>query len=68
MNVVSPQNAEVGVKEVWYGPRVLIDGADAETFSEGETVTFINWGNLIITKINKCVRVLARRARRRPSG
>uniref|UniRef100_A0A3Q3L6V0 Bifunctional glutamate/proline--tRNA ligase n=1 Tax=Mastacembelus armatus TaxID=205130 RepID=A0A3Q3L6V0_9TELE len=48
-----PKNIDVGMKEVWYGPRVLIDGADAETFSEGETVTFINWGNLIITKINK---------------
>ncbi|XP_023285491.1 bifunctional glutamate/proline--tRNA ligase isoform X1 [Seriola lalandi dorsalis] len=48
-----PKNAEVGMKQVWYGPRVLIEGADAETFSEGEVVTFINWGNLIITKINK---------------
>ncbi|XP_053293504.1 bifunctional glutamate/proline--tRNA ligase isoform X3 [Pleuronectes platessa] len=48
-----PKNTEVGMKEVWYGPRVLIEGADAETFSEGEMVTFINWGNLIITKINK---------------
>ncbi|XP_023188049.1 bifunctional glutamate/proline--tRNA ligase isoform X3 [Xiphophorus maculatus] len=48
-----PKNEEVGLKEVWYGPRVLIEGADAETFTEGETVTFINWGNLVITKINK---------------
>lgn len=55
---MSHQNAEVGMKEVWYGPKVLIEGADAETFSEGEMVTFINWGNLIITKINKCVLVI----------
>ncbi|KAG9336815.1 hypothetical protein JZ751_003163 [Albula glossodonta] len=48
-----PKNADVGMKKVWYGPRVLIEGADAETFSEGETVTFINWGNIIISKINK---------------
>uniref|UniRef100_A0A8D0ALR0 Bifunctional glutamate/proline--tRNA ligase n=1 Tax=Sander lucioperca TaxID=283035 RepID=A0A8D0ALR0_SANLU len=48
-----PKNTEVGMKKVWYGPRVLVEGADAETFSEGEMVTFINWGNLIITKINK---------------
>ncbi|XP_049573000.1 bifunctional glutamate/proline--tRNA ligase isoform X3 [Syngnathus scovelli] len=48
-----PKNAEVGMKQVWYGPRVLVEGADAETFTEGEVVTFINWGNLIITKINK---------------
>lgn len=50
---MSIQNADVGMKEVWYGPRVLVEGADAETFTEGEMVTFINWGNLIITKINK---------------
>ncbi|XP_008296039.1 bifunctional glutamate/proline--tRNA ligase isoform X2 [Stegastes partitus] len=48
-----PKNTEVGMKDVWYGPRVLVEGADAETFTEGEVVTFINWGNLIITKINK---------------
>ncbi|XP_069029580.1 bifunctional glutamate/proline--tRNA ligase isoform X1 [Embiotoca jacksoni] len=48
-----PKNAEVGMKDVWYGPKVLVEGADAETFTEGEIVTFINWGNLIITKINK---------------
>lgn len=48
-----PKNAEVGLKPVWYGPRVLIEGADAETLSEGETVTFINWGNLNITKIHR---------------
>lgn len=60
---VSHQNAEVGMKEVWYGPKVLIEGADAETFSEGEMVTFINWGNLVITKIHKCVPVIPQRSR-----
>ncbi|XP_007252600.3 bifunctional glutamate/proline--tRNA ligase isoform X1 [Astyanax mexicanus] len=48
-----PKNAEVGMKPVWYGPKVFVEGADAETFTEGETVTFINWGNIIISKINK---------------
>ncbi|KFO09961.1 Bifunctional glutamate/proline--tRNA ligase, partial [Balearica regulorum gibbericeps] len=48
-----PKNAEVGLKPVWYGSRVLIEGADAETLSEGEVVTFINWGNVIITKLNR---------------
>ncbi|XP_075060367.1 bifunctional glutamate/proline--tRNA ligase isoform X2 [Mixophyes fleayi] len=48
-----PKNSEVGTKPVWYGPRVLIEGADAETLSEGEMVTFINWGNLNITKIHR---------------
>ena len=47
------QNPDVGLKPVWYIPKVFIEGADAETFSEGEMVTFINWGNINITKIHK---------------
>ncbi|NXI47785.1 SYEP ligase, partial [Galbula dea] len=47
------QNAEVGLKPVWYSSEVLIEGADAETLTEGEVVTFINWGNLIITQLNR---------------
>lgn len=48
-----PKNPDVGLKPVWYSPKVFIEGADAETFSEGEMVTFINWGNINITKIHK---------------
>ncbi|KAM6082796.1 bifunctional glutamate/proline--tRNA ligase isoform 4-T4 [Chlamydotis macqueenii] len=48
-----PKNSDVGLKPVWYGSRVLIEGADAETLTEGEVVTFINWGNIIITKLNR---------------
>ncbi|XP_032911023.1 bifunctional glutamate/proline--tRNA ligase isoform X3 [Catharus ustulatus] len=48
-----PKNAEVGLKPVWYSSRVLIEGADAETLAEGEVVTFINWGNIIITKLSR---------------
>ncbi|XP_030642053.1 bifunctional glutamate/proline--tRNA ligase isoform X1 [Chanos chanos] len=48
-----PKNADVGMKQVWYGPKVFVEGADAETFTEGEMVTFINWGNIIITKIHR---------------
>ncbi|KAG9477484.1 hypothetical protein GDO78_002725 [Eleutherodactylus coqui] len=47
------KNAKIGMKRVWYGPHVLIEGANAETLSEGEIVTFINWGNLNITKIHR---------------
>uniref|UniRef100_A0A8C8FJ45 Bifunctional glutamate/proline--tRNA ligase n=1 Tax=Oncorhynchus tshawytscha TaxID=74940 RepID=A0A8C8FJ45_ONCTS len=50
--VKHPKNTEVGMKEVWYGPRVLVEGADAETFTKGDMVTFINWGNIIITQIH----------------
>uniref|UniRef100_A0A8C9FNH2 Glutamyl-prolyl-tRNA synthetase 1 n=1 Tax=Pavo cristatus TaxID=9049 RepID=A0A8C9FNH2_PAVCR len=43
-----PKNADVGLKPVWYGSRVLIEGADAETLTEGEVVTFINWEELML--------------------
>ena len=43
---ISSQNSDVGTKTVWYGPKVLIDLADAETIKEGEIVTFMDWGNL----------------------
>lgn len=41
------------MKTIWYGPKVYIEGADAACVKEGEVVTFINWGNIIIKKINK---------------
>jgi bifunctional glutamyl/prolyl-tRNA synthetase len=48
-----PKNSEVGEKSVWTGPNLLIDGADAELLKVGENATFINWGNLLIKKVNK---------------
>lgn len=53
MLVFFSQNPDVGKKAVWYGPHVLIEREDAETFVVGTDVTFINWGNLHITGINK---------------
>ena len=50
-----PKNPEVGTKEVWLGSKILIDSVDAELLKEGEDATFINWGNLTITKINRLV-------------
>ena len=41
------------MKDVWYGPLAYIERADAETLKEGENVTFINWGNLVVKKINR---------------
>lgn len=48
-----PKNAEIGTKEVWIGSKVLIDRADAELLKANENATFINWGNLMIKKINR---------------
>jgi bifunctional glutamyl/prolyl-tRNA synthetase len=48
-----PKNAQLGVKKVYYSKTVLIDEADAITFKEGEIVTFMEWGNVTIKRINK---------------
>ncbi|KAJ8309483.1 hypothetical protein KUTeg_014357 [Tegillarca granosa] len=48
-----PKNNEIGMKDIWYSSRLYIEGADAVLIKEGEIVTFINWGNLKIVKINK---------------
>lgn len=50
---IHPKFAEIGNKTIWRGPQVLIDYADAECLKEGENTTFVNWGNLMIKKINK---------------
>ena len=47
------QNAEVGEKEVWYSSEVLLEGEDTQTLSEGDKVTLVNWGNIIINTVNK---------------
>jgi len=48
-----PKDEAIGTKTVWRSATVVIDGADAETLKEGENATFINWGNLMIKKVNK---------------
>ena len=47
------QNVDVGMKNVWYSGCVMIEGADAEHLKEGEIVTFVNWGNLVVQKIKR---------------
>ena len=47
------QNSDIGEKIIHYSSRLFIDGADAEVLQPGEIVTFINWGNLRILKINR---------------
>ena len=47
------QDASIGTKEVWYSGLVYVEGDDAVHLQVGEKVTFINWGNIKINKINK---------------
>lgn len=46
------KNPDVGLKNVIFRKRVLIEGEDAASFEVGETVTFMDWGNMSITSRN----------------
>lgn len=48
-----PKDSSKGTKQVKVGPKILIEKEDAERLIEGQNTTFINWGNLMIQKINK---------------
>jgi glutamyl-tRNA synthetase len=47
------KNPEVGLKKVIFANRALIDQADAAEIADGEEVTFMDWGNVIVTHVNK---------------
>ncbi|KAL6946245.1 glutamate--tRNA ligase [Hanseniaspora osmophila] len=47
------KNPDVGNKKVIYYNKVVIDKDDADAISEGEEITFMDWGNAIITKKNE---------------
>uniref|UniRef100_A0A8C6XWL9 Glutamyl-prolyl-tRNA synthetase 1 n=1 Tax=Naja naja TaxID=35670 RepID=A0A8C6XWL9_NAJNA len=48
-----PKNTEVGLKPVWYSPKVLIDGADAETLTEGEMQEELMLGDPCLKDLKK---------------
>lgn len=48
-----PKDLSKGTKRIQVGPKILIEKEDAERLVEGQNATFINWGNLMILKINK---------------
>lgn len=47
------KNPEVGLKKVSYAKNVLIEQADAATIEDNEEITFMDWGNVIVTKITR---------------
>jgi glutamyl-tRNA synthetase len=47
------KNPAVGEKDVYYSSKVLIEQIDAAAIKDGEEVTFMDWGNVICTKVNK---------------
>lgn len=49
---VHPKNTELGKRKVAVGTKLFIDRTDAESIKEGDVVTFVNWGNLLILKVS----------------
>ncbi|EGW30099.1 uncharacterized protein SPAPADRAFT_63719 [Spathaspora passalidarum NRRL Y-27907] len=47
------KNPDVGTKPVVYANKVLIDQTDAKELADNEEVTFMDWGNVIVTKVHK---------------
>uniref|UniRef100_A0A158Q904 glutamate--tRNA ligase n=1 Tax=Elaeophora elaphi TaxID=1147741 RepID=A0A158Q904_9BILA len=48
-----PKNVEVGTKTIWYSKKLLVEGLDAREMKIGDSVTFINLGNVKICHILK---------------
>uniref|UniRef100_A0A0N4ZMS1 glutamate--tRNA ligase n=1 Tax=Parastrongyloides trichosuri TaxID=131310 RepID=A0A0N4ZMS1_PARTI len=48
-----PKNSKIGKKSVFYGNKLFLEQEDAKTMKEGDIVTFINWGNMIVKNIIK---------------
>lgn len=47
------KNPAVGEKDVYYSSKILLEQADAAAMKDGEEVTFMDWGNVIIEKVHK---------------
>ncbi|RLV92503.1 Glutamate-tRNA ligase cytoplasmic [Spathaspora sp. JA1] len=47
------KNSDIGSKSVIFTNRVLIEQADAKELDDNEEVTFMDWGNVIVTKVHK---------------
>ncbi|KAF3904084.1 hypothetical protein ABW20_dc0106374 [Dactylellina cionopaga] len=47
------KNPSVGLKKTYYGPKILIDQVDCQTFKQGEEITLMDWGNAFVESIEK---------------
>jgi glutamyl-tRNA synthetase len=46
-----PKNKDVGIKDVFFGPELVLDQADVKTFKEGEEITLMAWGNAFVRNL-----------------
>lgn len=47
------KNPAVGEKDVYYSSKLFLEQSDAANIKDGEEVTFMDWGNIIVTKVHK---------------
>jgi len=47
------KNPELGTKDVFYSNTIYIEGDDAQSLSENEEVTLMDWGNAIVSQVVK---------------
>lgn len=47
------KNPDLGLKKVWFSDNIIIEDEDAETLGDNEEITLMDWGNAIVTSINK---------------
>ncbi|VDK62263.1 unnamed protein product [Cylicostephanus goldi] len=43
----------VGSKPIWRSAKLLVEQADAREMKSGDTVTFVNWGNIKISSVER---------------
>ena len=54
------KNPDVGLKQVWYSPEILIEQTDGQAFAQDEEITLMNWGNAYVRSITHSLNPLTR--------
>ncbi|PVZ98157.1 hypothetical protein BB558_005848 [Smittium angustum] len=50
---LNKKNPDVGTKQVLYSNQILLEQADVASFSQGEEVTLMDWGNAFVETISR---------------
>eukprot|EP00479_Gromia_sphaerica_P010723 TRINITY_DN5018_c0_g1_i1.p1 TRINITY_DN5018_c0_g1~~TRINITY_DN5018_c0_g1_i1.p1 ORF type:complete len:401 (+),score=90.88 TRINITY_DN5018_c0_g1_i1:110-1312(+) len=47
---IHPKRPELGTNTIFVNNKILVEPEDADSFTEGEEITLMNWGNAIVEK------------------
>lgn len=53
------KNPDLGTKRVTFGPTIMIDQEDAQSFAQDEEITLMGWGNAIVRNISHSINPLS---------